>query len=49
MSTLNPDLQPYFEMLPIDAKNWILQSGKPINTLEDLLQCVDSLLHDTQG
>lgn len=44
MSSLNPNLRPYFEMLPIDAKNYILESGAEINTLEDLMQCVDSLL-----
>ncbi|HOV41364.1 MAG TPA: hypothetical protein PLM59_06195 [Oscillospiraceae bacterium] len=45
-SYLNPDLRAYFEMLPIEAKNYILQSGVSINTLEDLLKCVDEMLEE---
>lgn len=41
---VNPNLQYYFEMLPIDVKNYILESGTRINTLEDLYKCVDKLL-----
>ena len=49
MSTLNPKLRPYFEMLPIEAKNIILESNTDIDTLDDLLQCVETLLHGAEG
>ena len=41
---INPDLSSYFEMLPIEVKNQILESGATINSLSDLLQCVDNFL-----
>ena len=46
-SNFNPKLQPYFEMLPIEAKNYILESNASINTVEDLLQCVDKAINST--
>lgn len=48
---LNSGLHMYFEMLPIDVKNSILESGENINTLEELLSCVDRILsaEDTQS
>ena len=44
---MNPNLSYYFEMLPIDVKNQILESDTDINTLDDLLQCVNSILGGT--
>ena len=46
-SNFNQKLQPYFEMLPIEAKNYILESNASINTVEDLLQCVDKAINST--
>lgn len=45
---LNPNLHTYFEMLPIGVKNSILESGKNINTLEELLTCVDEFLNSRE-
>lgn len=46
MSYLNPELQPYFEMLPINIKNDILESNVDITDLRTLLSIVDGYLGD---
>lgn len=37
----NPDLREYFESLPINVKNQILESGVEIATLGELQQCAE--------
>jgi hypothetical protein len=37
----NPDLREYFEALPIDTKNRILESGVEISTLGELMQVAE--------
>jgi hypothetical protein len=37
----NPDLREYFESLPIDTKNRILESGAEISTLGELMQIAE--------
>ena len=40
----NPDLRYYFESLPIDVKNKILDSGAEICTLGELKQVAEHLI-----
>jgi hypothetical protein len=37
----NPDLRDYFESLPIDVKNRILESGVEISTLGELMKVAE--------
>lgn len=37
----NPELREYFESLPINVKNQILESGVEIATLGELQQCAE--------
>lgn len=39
----NPDLRQYFESLPINVKNQILESGVQIATLGELKQCAEHI------
>ncbi len=41
---IDPILQTYFEMLPINVKNQILESDVQINDLNTLLSVVDGFL-----
>lgn len=44
----NPDLRGYFENLPIDVKNRILESGVEISTLGELMQVAEHI-RETKG
>ncbi len=44
----NPDLRVYFENLPIDVKNRILESGVEISTLGELMQVAEHI-RETKG
>lgn len=44
MYKINPALREQFESLPIEVKNAILESGKIINTKEELNACQAGLL-----
>jgi len=44
----NPELREYFENLPIDVKNRILESGVEISTLGELMQAAEHILN-TKG
>ncbi|MFU0831386.1 MAG: Glycine dehydrogenase (aminomethyl-transferring) [Oscillospiraceae bacterium] len=37
----NPDLRDYFNSLPVDIKNQILQSGVEISTLGELMKVAE--------
>ncbi len=39
----NPDLREYFESLPIEVKNQILESGVEISTLGELMQVAEHI------
>lgn len=39
----NPDLHYYFESLPIDIKNRILESGVEISTLGELMEVAEHI------
>ncbi len=39
----NPDLRYYFESLPIDVKNRILESGVEISTLGELMEAAEHI------
>ena len=41
---INSELRSYFEMLPIDVENQILESDGEINTLDSLLSAVNTFL-----
>ncbi|MBC8586104.1 hypothetical protein H8705_10970 [Oscillospiraceae bacterium NSJ-64] len=41
LKNINPQLQVYFECLPIHIKNHILELKRPINSLNELLSCVE--------
>lgn len=45
-ANFNPELRTYFEMLPIDIKNEISESGAEIKDLGDLLNIVNSYLYN---
>lgn len=45
----NPDLRFYFESLPIDVKNRILQSGAEICTLGELMQVAEHFKSQTSA
>lgn len=45
----NPALRDYFESLPIDVKNRILESGVEIMTLGELMMVAEDVKRQMQG
>ncbi len=43
MSYINPMLRPQFETLPIDLKNEILSRDVQLDTLTDLMKCLEQI------
>ncbi|MDF2567207.1 MAG: chaperonin GroEL [Oscillospiraceae bacterium] len=43
MSYINPKIKAQFETLPIDLKNAILEQNVQLNTMNDLIKCLESI------
>lgn len=46
MSYVNPNIKNYFESLSIDLKNEILKQDVQINSLNDLIKCLERIVKD---
>ena len=46
MSYVDPKISNYFESLSIDLKNEILKRDVKLYTLQDLIQCLESIVKE---
>lgn len=49
MSHVSDKVRPYFENLSIDLKNEILRRGVELNTLMDLIHCLESIVDESEA